>query len=714
MMTSIIFASLFLAASALLALSSASKRKRRAAARKCTEAVALIGQGKLDAARKALPRIDKGASADLAAAIDALAKKLAAETEERRTVAQGLASVGGELDQEMGKAGHVVGGIGSGVKLIQEQVVDQSAGIEETEVTIRRIIDNLGRQNELIESQSGAVGETAASIEQMLANTQMIARNTTQMDSSFGELRGALSDGNEKLAAMIERTAYISAQSARLQEANDAIAAIAAQTNLLAMNAAIEAAHAGDSGRGFAVVSQEIRKLAESAASQSKEIAKTIKTIRAGIGELDGYSSITDQAFAAVKEKIGGIATLENQIKSAMDEQNEGSRNIMEATGKLKNITSEVRAGSEEMVSGSRAIESEMRRLIDTSLAVRDAVKEIGKNAEHLDNAVETVKAMSRKNKELSDALYAGVRTYSTGETVLRLGYGQPKTHSRHIVAERYAAWVAERTKGAVRLELFPAEILGPEKTMIKDVSAGALDLVLSSMQQDYEPKMGLIELPFLFDSLAKVGALLDGEIGRELAKDLPSKGLRLLSYWESGFRQITNNVRPIREPADLSGLRIRAGENDMTIRILSALGATPVPMSFTKVYAALASGEIDGQENPVANIEAARLYEVQKYLAAVNYKYACITLMISEQVWQSLPAEHREVLREGAVKFAAEHRRMVASEEASMLDKLEKRGMEVSRPRMDLFREAAASVYERAVADHGKAWVDRVLKAAK
>lgn len=258
--------------------------------------------------------------------LDVLAKKLAHESTARRAIGQGLYSVGNELELEMSKAAIVVKSISNGAKIVNDQVIDQSSGIEETSVTIRSIMENLDRQNDSVASQASAVGQTAAAVEQMIANAKMIAHNTTQMDKSFGDLQVALKNGNDKLSEMIHRTTEIAKHSDSLQTANTVIATIADQTNLLAMNAAIEAAHAGDYGKGFSVVSQEIRKLAESSARQSKQIADTIKTIRLGIAELNGDSAVTDQAFAAVREQLAGLSILELQIKKAMDEQGEGDR----------------------------------------------------------------------------------------------------------------------------------------------------------------------------------------------------------------------------------------------------------------------------------------------------------------------------------------------------------------------------------------------------
>lgn len=670
-----------------------------------------VAGGDLSEARRPRSSARGAAGGRLMRAIAGLAEKIAEEADERRSMGQDLYSVGRQLDQEMEKAASVVSGIGSGAQAVNDRIIDQSASIEETAATIHRIIENLEKQDASIESQAAAVSHTAAAVEQMIANSGTIARSIEQMDSAFGELQESLSKGNDRLSKMISRTGDISAQSESLEEANDVISSIAAQTNLLAMNAAIEAAHAGNSGKGFSVVAQEIRKLAESAAGQSHQIAAKIKTIRGAIAELDGDSSLTDQAFASVRQRIGNLATLETQIKSAMDEQGEGSRSIMESTGRLRQITEDVRGGSGEMVSGSRAIASEMSRLIAGNSSIQEAAAEIGKNAGFLGSTVSSVKGLSGTNKELSDSLYARSSSYDTGERILRLGYGQSKTHPRHATAVLLSKWVAEKTGGRLRLELFPSEILGSERQMTKDVSEGVLEMTLTSTHLEYEPRFGLLELPFLFSDFRQAAAALEGSIGDELGAALPRKGLRALGFWASGFRQITNNARPIRVPEDIKGLRIRSSENEMTVRILKTLDAVPLPLPFNKVYAALSSGEIDGQENPLLNIEGARFYEVQKYISLLNYKLAYACFFVSEKVWGALPAEFQEVLREGAKRFAKEHHRLVAESEAACLERLEKFGMEVSRPDVESFRAATSKLYAEASKTFGVEWVERVRK---
>lgn len=301
-------------------------------------------------------------------------------------------------------------------------------------------------------------------------------------------------------------------------------------------------------------------------------------------------------------------------------------------------------------------------------------------------------------------------------EITLRLGYGQPTSNPRHITAEKYANWVSEQTKGKVKVQLFPAEMLGTDKQMTEMASMGSLDMVITAqgVLSSYEPKLAGIGLPFLFDSMDKVGKVLDGPIGDELAKDLPSKGIRLLAYWDNGLRQVTNSKRPIEQPADLKGLKIRTPEDKMTLSIFKALGANPAPLAFPELYLALSQGVFDGQENPVVNIHSSKFYEVQKYISLTNHKYEACPLIISEKTWRKLPPDVQKVMKEGAVKFAAEHRKMDAENEGKLLADLEAKGMKVSKPNLAPFREATKSVYDEWIPVLGKDLLERIMAAAK
>ena len=304
----------------------------------------------------------------------------------------------------------------------------------------------------------------------------------------------------------------------------------------------------------------------------------------------------------------------------------------------------------------------------------------------------------------------------SDEKIVLKLGYGGPTTNPRHMVAEKFAAWVAEESGGQVQVDLYPAEMIGTDRQMAEMVSMGTLDMTINAhgVIATYEPKMAAIELPFLFSSNEKVGQVLDGPMGEEIVRDLPSKGMRVLAFWENGLRQITNSQRAIESPEDLQGLKLRTPENKMTLAIFKSLGASPAPLAFSELYMALSQGVFDGQENPVVNIHAAKFDEVQKYISITNHKYESCPFVVSESVWKKLPADVQVILKEGAVKFAKEHRKLVADNQAALLAELESKGMQVSRPDLAPFQAATSVVYEQYEELLGKDLVDGVRAAAK
>lgn len=307
-------------------------------------------------------------------------------------------------------------------------------------------------------------------------------------------------------------------------------------------------------------------------------------------------------------------------------------------------------------------------------------------------------------------------QAYETAEIILRLGYGQASTNPRHIVAQRMAAWVSEQTNGRVKIELFPGEVLGSDKQMTDLVAEGSLDMVITAhgVAAAYEPKLAILELPFLFQSVDKVGNVLDGPIGEELAKDMPAKGLRLLAYWDNGLRHITNSKHPIETPADLQGLKIRTPESTMTVSICKALGANPAPLPFTEIYFALSQGRFDGQENPLVNIYTAKFNEVQKYLSITNHKYESTPFLINENTWQKLPSDVQGILKVGAKKFAAEHRKLNQEVESKALADLAAQGMIISRPDIQPFREATQVVYNEWSKTLDKELMDKVIAAAQ
>ena len=279
----------------------------------------------------------------------------------------------------------------------------------------------------------------------------------------------------------------------------------------------------------------------------------------------------------------------------------------------------------------------------------------------------------------------------------IRIGHSDTTANLIHINLERFAEAVKERTNGQVEVQIFASEQLGSNAEMIEMVEMGSLDAMMlpSGQQANYCPKFKALSLPFLFSDYDHVYKVLDGEIGQELLEGLSDHNMIQLAYWENGLRQFTNNKREINSPADMNGLKFRTPEDQLTIAIFAAYGASASPFAFSELYLALQQGTFDGQENPVANIYANNFQNVQKYLTMVNYQYQPKDMIFSLTTWNKLPADLQEIIQAAAVEFGNEHRQAIRDSEASQLAELEAAGMQVGYPDTQPFIDKAQSVYD-------------------
>jgi methyl-accepting chemotaxis protein len=282
-----------------------------------------------------------------------------------------------------------------------------------------QITVNIGVLKDDIGVQSQSVAHSSAAIEEMVASIGSITDRFEQMGAFFGKLLDASDAGRNKLTAMHGLIGDISRESTSLHEANTVISTIASQTNLLAMNAAIEAAHAGEAGKGFAVVADEIRKLAEMSAGQSKEIAGDVKSISRAIDAVVQSSNETEAAFLNIVEMITTLNEIESEIRQAMIEQNAGSRQVIDALGRINDVTHRVRSGSAEMTTGCQAVSDELKRLLAISQSLRESMQAITANVTAIRSNVGEVQAFSRNTEREISELGQQVARYRLGPTPL-------------------------------------------------------------------------------------------------------------------------------------------------------------------------------------------------------------------------------------------------------------------------------------------------------
>jgi TRAP-type transport system periplasmic protein len=246
-------------------------------------------------------------------------------------------------------------------------------------------------------------------------------------------------------------------------------------------------------------------------------------------------------------------------------------------------------------------------------------------------------------------------------EHTFRFATANPTGHPIVTGAEKFAELVSQKSGGKMTVKLFPGGVLGGDVQVLSAVQGGTIDLTSmnSGILQGQVKEYAALDFPFLFNDGREADAVVDGPIGKQLADKLPAKGLVSLTFYELGFRNLTNSKRPIAKADDIQGLKIRVIQSPIYIDTFSALGANPVPMPITEVYTAMEQKTIDGHENPFTVIEANKFYEVQKYLTVSRHIYNPQSLLMSKRTWDRLSKEEQDIIVAAATESTPYQRKV-------------------------------------------------------
>jgi TRAP-type transport system periplasmic protein len=300
----------------------------------------------------------------------------------------------------------------------------------------------------------------------------------------------------------------------------------------------------------------------------------------------------------------------------------------------------------------------------------------------------------------------------------IKLAHVGSEEHQNQIAAVKFKELIEEKSNGDITVQIFHSGQLGGEDDAVEGIQTGTIDMTevaADSAPANIVPELNVFGIPYLFKDRKHVYKVLDGEIGQEILDLSTEKGLRALGYWEIGFANFTNSKREINTPKDMEGLKIRVQPAPIWDEFMKRLKALPTPMDFTELYSAMEQGVVDGQENPIATINAMKFYEVSPYIALTRHTYKANIVLVSDKLWNKLDDGQKKLMEE-AVRETYEYQR-------EYLDQKEKETIEtlkaidkvtITEPDTEAFREVADGL-ETTVADKVPAdLVERIKGAAE
>ena len=316
-----------------------------------------------------------------------------------------LGAVSEDLSSNMTETASAINEISANIKSINGQTVNQAASVTETSSTMEQISHGINRLNSLINEQASNINESTTSINDLIQNMDVATTTLIRNAENIRQLTETSESGKNALDKITNAIQEVADESRGLMEISGVIQNIASETNLLAMNAAIEAAHAGETGKGFAVVADEVRKLAESSSAQTKTIEAALKKITTSIKVVTDFSKDVVEKFVLIEKGVNTVSEQEHSIRRTMEEQSENSKNVLSSITSLRDLTQKVQKSSVEMLEGSNQITHEAKNMTAITQEINGGMNEMATGADQITEAVNTVNSLTVETQSSINAL---------------------------------------------------------------------------------------------------------------------------------------------------------------------------------------------------------------------------------------------------------------------------------------------------------------------
>jgi tripartite ATP-independent transporter DctP family solute receptor len=320
-----------------------------------------------------------------------------------------------------------------------------------------------------------------------------------------------------------------------------------------------------------------------------------------------------------------------------------------------------------------------------------------------------------RLTKALLTFAFAIVLSAGTAaaQTEIKFGHvGEPGS-LLEMAAQEFATRANAKLGNKAKVAVYGSSQLGSDSDMMKKLKLGTIDLVQpSTVMSSYVPSFGLFEMPYLVRDRAHMARIRDQIVFPVMAPEAEKVGYHIIAVWENGFRQITNNKRPIVKPEDLQGIKLRVPKGVWRVKMFKAYGANPTPLAFSEVFVALQTGAMDGQENPLAQIVSGRFQEVQKYLSMTGHVYSP-TYVVAGASWKRMSPDVQKILSDTAKEMQPVVLKMAADLDAKLLGEIKKNpNIKINEADKDAFIKASKAIYEEFGKEvtGGKELIDKAL----